>query len=112
MVWSLLFCLVLLRVTRTWRPFVAALRNRRTLGLLFGAAVLLAINWLVFVLGILSDRVVDAALGYYINPLVTVTSPSSCCASACGRSSGWPWGSVPRLSSSSPSGTGGCPGSR
>jgi chloramphenicol-sensitive protein RarD len=35
--------------------------------------VLLAVNWLVFVVGILTDRVVDAALGYYINPLVTVT---------------------------------------
>jgi chloramphenicol-sensitive protein RarD len=72
-VWSLLFCLVLLAATRTWGAFVTALRNRRTLGILSVAAVLLAVNWLVFVLGILTDRVVDAALGYYINPLVTVT---------------------------------------
>ncbi|MEZ0449520.1 EamA family transporter RarD [Cellulomonas sp. ICMP 17802] len=72
-VWSLLFCLLLLAVTRTWGAFVAALRDRRTLGLLSLAAVLLAVNWLVFVFGILTDRVVDAALGYFINPLVTVT---------------------------------------
>lgn len=72
-VWSLLFCILLLGVTRTWGAFVAALRHRRTLGLLSIAAVLLAVNWLVFVFGILTDRVVDAALGYYINPLVTVT---------------------------------------
>ena len=72
-VWSLLFCVLLLGVTRTWGAFVAALRHRRTLGLLSIAAVLLAVNWLVFVFGILTDRVVDAALGYYINPLVTVT---------------------------------------
>ncbi|WP_421734756.1 EamA family transporter RarD [Cellulomonas sp.] len=72
-VWSLLFCLLLLLATRTWGTFVAALRNRRTLGVLAVAAVLLAVNWLVFVFGILTDRVVDAALGYYINPLVTVT---------------------------------------
>lgn len=71
-VWSLLFCLVLLLVTRTWTGFVAALRDRRTLGLLAVAAVLLAVNWLVFVFGVLTDRVVDAALGYFINPLVTV----------------------------------------
>jgi chloramphenicol-sensitive protein RarD len=71
-VWSLLFCLLLLRVTRTWQPFVETLRNRRTLSLLALAAVLLAVNWIVFVVGILSDRVVDAALGYFINPLVTV----------------------------------------
>lgn len=72
-VWSLLFCLVLLAVTRTWGAFVTALRNHRTLGVLAVAAILLAVNWLVFVFGILTDRVVDAALGYYINPLVTVT---------------------------------------
>ena len=72
-VWSLLFCFVLLAATRTWGAFVTALRNRRTLGILSVAAVLLAANWLVFVFGILTDRVVDAALGYYINPLVTVT---------------------------------------
>jgi chloramphenicol-sensitive protein RarD len=72
-VWSLLFCLLLLWVTRTWGAFLTALRHRRTLGLLSIAAVLLAVNWLVFVFGILTDRVVDAALGYYINPLVTVT---------------------------------------
>ncbi|ROS31558.1 EamA family transporter RarD [Cellulomonas sp. PhB150] len=71
-VWSLLFCLLLLRVTRTWQPFLETLRNRRTLTLLAAAAVLLAVNWIVFVVGILSDRVVDAALGYFINPLVTV----------------------------------------
>ncbi|WP_276596339.1 EamA family transporter RarD [Cellulomonas fimi] len=71
-VWSLLFCVVLLLVTRTWTGFVAALRDRRTLGLLAVAAVLLAANWLVFVFGVLTDRVVDAALGYFINPLVTV----------------------------------------
>lgn len=72
-VWSLLFCALLLLVTRTWDTFVAALRNRRILGVLAIAAVLLAVNWLVFVFGILTDRVVDAALGYFINPLVTVT---------------------------------------
>ena len=71
-VWSLLFCCALLVVTRTWRSFVAVLRDRRTLALLALAAVLLATNWLVFVFGVQSGHVVDASLGYFINPLVTV----------------------------------------
>ena len=71
-VWSLLFCLVLLAVTRSWAPFAVLLRQPRTLATLGVAAVLLAVNWLVFVYGVLSDQVVDAALGYFINPLVTV----------------------------------------
>lgn len=71
-VWSLLFCLLLLVATRSWRPFADLLRRPRTLATLGVAAVLLAINWLVFVYGILTDQVVDDALGYFINPLVTV----------------------------------------
>ncbi|WP_448062848.1 EamA family transporter RarD [Cellulomonas hominis] len=71
-VWSLLFCAVLLTVTRGWAAFVTVLRTPRTLGLLSIAAVLLAANWLTFVYGTLSGHVVDAALGYFINPLVTV----------------------------------------
>ncbi|GIG19555.1 protein RarD [Cellulomonas chitinilytica] len=71
-VWSLLFCLVLLSVTRTWGSFRTTLRDARTMRLLALAGVLLAVNWLAFVIGVLTDRVVDAALGYFINPLVTV----------------------------------------
>lgn len=71
-VWSLVFCAFLLTVTRGWAPFVAAVRHRRTLATLSLAAVLVAVNWLVYVYSVLSGQVVDAALGYFINPLVTV----------------------------------------
>jgi chloramphenicol-sensitive protein RarD len=71
-VWSLVLCALLLTVTRGWAPFVAAVRHRRTLGLLSLAAALVAVNWLVYVYSVLSGEVVDAALGYFINPLLTV----------------------------------------
>lgn len=71
-VWSLGFCLLLLAATRSWDGFLAALRDRRTLGVLALASALLAVNWLVFVYGVLNDHVVDTALGYFVNPLVTV----------------------------------------
>lgn len=71
-VWSLVFCALLLTVTRQWPALLAVLRSRRSVTLLAAAAVLVAVNWLVFVLGVLTDRVVDASLGYYVNPLVTV----------------------------------------
>ncbi|MCM0639692.1 EamA family transporter RarD [Cellulomonas wangsupingiae] len=71
-VWSLLFCLLLLAVTRTWEAFVTILRDHALLARLTLAAVLLAVNWLVFVHGVTTGHVVDAALGYFINPLVTI----------------------------------------
>lgn len=71
-VWSLLVCVALLLLTRTWGAFVAILRDARLLLHLTVAAVLLAVNWLVFVHGVTTGHVVDAALGYFINPLVTI----------------------------------------
>ncbi|ADG75585.1 RarD protein, DMT superfamily transporter [Cellulomonas flavigena DSM 20109] len=71
-VWSLLFCLVLLQLTGTWRAFAGIVRDRGLLPRLTLAAVLLAVNWLVFVHGVTTGHVVDAALGYFINPLVTI----------------------------------------
>lgn len=71
-VWSLVLCALLLTVARGWSSVRAAVRSRRTLGTLALAAALVAVNWLVFVHGVLTGHTVDAALGYYINPLVTV----------------------------------------
>jgi len=49
-----------------------ALRRPRVLGLLSVSAVLIAINWVVFVWSVLDNRLSEASLGYYINPLVWV----------------------------------------
>lgn len=71
-VWSLLFCLLLLTVTRSLPSLRPVLASRRTLVALAGAGFLVATNWLVYVHGVLTEHTVDAALGYYINPLATV----------------------------------------
>jgi chloramphenicol-sensitive protein RarD len=71
-VWSLVVCLAILAVTRrlAWvRPLLASRRQLLTLGV---AAVCIALNWGIYVYGVNSGRVVEAALGYFINPLVTV----------------------------------------
>ena len=69
---SLVFCAVLIAVTRTWRAFVALLRDRRVVLVMGVAGALIFVNWLTYVYAALSDQVVEAALGYFINPIVTV----------------------------------------
>ena len=71
-VWSLLFVAVLLTFLRAWPQVRATVTDRRSLLVLFGAAVLIAANWLVFVYGVNSGHVVETSLGYFINPLVSV----------------------------------------
>ncbi|WP_138733860.1 EamA family transporter RarD [Modestobacter excelsi] len=70
--WSLVFIGLLLTVLRGWSQVRAAFTDRRTLLVLSGAAVLIVVNWLVFVFAVNSGHVVESSLGYFINPLVSV----------------------------------------
>lgn len=72
MVWSSLFIVGLIVVIRQWREFVDYLRRPALLGRLFIAALLLSVNWWVFVWAVNNDKVVEASLGYFINPLLSV----------------------------------------
>jgi len=69
-VWTLLFMAVLLVATRRLGD-LRSLRGR-TWGLLVGASALISINWGIYIYAVNNGHVVDAALGYFINPLVSV----------------------------------------
>lgn len=71
-VWSLLFCTLLITVTRSWRVLGSAFRDRSVLGTLSIAAALIAVNWLTYTYGVTTGQAVEASLGYFINPLVSV----------------------------------------
>lgn len=69
---SLVFCAILLTVTRKWRAFGALLLNKRVVFTMGVAGALIYVNWQTYVLATVSGHVVEAALGYFINPIVTV----------------------------------------
>lgn len=70
-VWSLIFIVIIVLIGKQWRVFVQAF-NRRTVIILGAAAIFLAINWLVYVYAVSTDQVLQASLGYFVNPLVSV----------------------------------------
>lgn len=72
MVWSLAFLMIVLLVRRQWAWLLPALRNRRVLGRFIASAAVLSINWFFYIWAVNSGRVIDASLGYFINPLVNV----------------------------------------
>lgn len=71
-IFSLVFCAILLTATRGWKPFSALVRNRRVVLTMGLAGALIYVNWQTYVLATVSGHVVEAALGYFINPIVTV----------------------------------------
>jgi len=71
-IWSLGFCVIALSLTRGWRRLGALVRRPRVLFTMAGAGILIFINWQTYVYATTSGHVVEAALGYFINPIVTV----------------------------------------
>ena len=71
-IWALPFLAIALTVRRRWPEVKAAYRSGRSRLITIVAAVLLATNWGVFLWAVTNDQVVEASLGYFINPLVSV----------------------------------------
>ena len=71
-VWSLFFLGLLAAVWRKWSGIRAALTTPRVLMTLTLTAVLIGVNWLVYIYAVVSGHVLEGSLGYYLNPLVNV----------------------------------------
>lgn len=69
--WSFIMLLAYILLTRRWQDFRAAL-NLRTIGIYSIAAILLSLNWLIYVWGVNAGFIVETSLGYFINPLLSV----------------------------------------
>ncbi|MBI5301560.1 MAG: EamA family transporter RarD [Chloroflexi bacterium] len=72
LVWSCVILIAYIFLTRQWRAFRRSASNRRVLGVYLVAAVILGVNWLIYLWAIASGFVVESSLGYFINPLVNV----------------------------------------
>jgi chloramphenicol-sensitive protein RarD len=71
-VWSVLFLGIIISIRREWAAIWPLLRNRRNVLLLTAGAVLIAINWLIFIYAVATRQVLQASLGYFINPLFSI----------------------------------------
>lgn len=70
--WSWLILTVAVIATRQWREFRRAAVAPRALLVYFGTAILISINWLVYVWAVNSGYIIETSLGYFINPLISV----------------------------------------
>lgn len=69
-VFSLVFCFAAIALTSDWRRLARVLRKRRPVVVLMLAGLLVSSNWALYVWGVNNGYAIDAALGYFINPLV------------------------------------------
>ncbi|MGK5530500.1 EamA family transporter RarD [Streptomyces sp. URMC 129] len=72
MVWSLPTALLMLAAVRNWGWIRPLLRRPKRLGMLALSATLISVNWYIFIWAVAEDRVLEASLGYFVNPLLTI----------------------------------------
>lgn len=70
--WSCVFLAVIVTFLKRWPPVKAALAKPSRLGYVLGCAVLIAVNWGVYIYAVESRQVLQASLGYFLTPLVNV----------------------------------------
>ena len=70
--WTVLFCGVVLAVRREFGWLRSVFGNPRMLGAVTLAGLLLAVNWTIYVAAVAAHHVTEASLGYFLNPIVTV----------------------------------------
>ena len=71
-VWSFLLLAVLLHFGRHWHSVKTVIKDKTKMAFLVATSILVGGNWLLFIWAVNSNHMLDASLGYYINPLINV----------------------------------------
>ena len=71
-IWSFFLLAALLHFGHHWRSVRDVMRDKRKLAYLLTSSVLIGANWLIFIWAVTSNHMLDASLGYFINPLINV----------------------------------------
>ena len=71
-VWSVLFIVIIVEVMKQWHKVQHVLKDPKLIAMLVITATLLGFNWGLFIWAVNNDHMLDASLGYYINPLLNV----------------------------------------
>ena len=71
-VWTLIFCLIVLALSKQLHSAISVVKRPKMMAGLFLSTILVSINWLTYIWATNNGHVVEAALGYYINPLIII----------------------------------------
>jgi chloramphenicol-sensitive protein RarD len=71
-IWSFGFVMIILLIQKRWKSFTQVAKDKRSLRIVCISSVFISINWLIYIWAVNSDHVIEASLGYYMNPLFNV----------------------------------------
>ena len=71
-IWALILLMIILTLRGRWKILLAAFRDRKVLLTIGLSTLIIASNWFLYMYAILSGRILETSLGYYINPLISI----------------------------------------
>ena len=71
-VWAFVFTVAIIAATKQWGELKRIAKDKKQMTYIFIASILIAFNWGLYIWAVNSNKIIDASLGYYINPLVAV----------------------------------------
>jgi chloramphenicol-sensitive protein RarD len=71
-IWSGLILLVFVSLLKQWPKVRYALKDKQVMLVLLASSLLIGVNWMLFIWAVNNDHLLDASLGYFINPLLNV----------------------------------------
>src|SRR5207248_6808852 len=71
-IWSAVFMGLIVSVRGEWKSIRPVIRSPRSLWLLAAGSMLIALNWLIFIYAVGSGQTMQASMGYFINPLLSI----------------------------------------
>jgi chloramphenicol-sensitive protein RarD len=70
----LVFCFIILALTKTLKSTLSLLKHPKIVAGLFLSSILISINWIIYIYAANNEHVIEASLGYYINPIVVIAT--------------------------------------
>jgi chloramphenicol-sensitive protein RarD len=71
-IWSFFFLIIVLVFQKHWNEFMAAIKKPQTFVILLPTTILLGFNWFIYIWAVNNEHILQASLGYFINPLINV----------------------------------------
>ncbi len=71
-IFSVIVLTIMLTIAKQFHLIKPILKTPKALKYLFLSAILVSLNWLIFIYAISQDKILEASLGYYINPLISI----------------------------------------
>lgn len=71
-VWSFIFVAILVTLRKQWHLIKEVLSSKKTILFVLAGSIFMSTNWFIYIWSVTNDRVIEASLGYYINPLISI----------------------------------------